>query len=211
MYRERFIKPEERPTALCGLFLFFVPPLVCLFCRERTVLVDGLQVSGSPFEVEVSAGPPSGTNATASGSALALATAGENASFVIQVLMKSFFIGFARAESHAPPGLLKPTRTSLDDGKRADIGPSYFSLFFSAHFSYLPASHTPSPTKSRLSLSHGSLHVETNRKKNSALDASLDYLVVRLFPLWPSFAKRHRREQRRLISNAQCIFFLKPL
>eukprot|EP00903_Cladosiphon_okamuranus_P013586 g12653.t2 len=48
------------------------------------VRVDGLQLSGSPFEVEVSAGPPSGANATASGSALALATAGENASFVIQ-------------------------------------------------------------------------------------------------------------------------------
>lgn len=49
--------------------------------------MDGLQVLGSPFEVGVSAGPPSGANATASGSALALATAGENASFVIQVLI----------------------------------------------------------------------------------------------------------------------------
>eukprot|EP00752_Nemacystus_decipiens_P001537 g1506.t1 len=49
------------------------------------VRVDGLQVSGSPFDVEVTAGPPSGANATVSGSALALATAGENASFVIQV------------------------------------------------------------------------------------------------------------------------------
>lgn len=41
-------------------------------------------MSGSPFEVDVSAGPARGVNATASGSALALATAGKNASFVIQ-------------------------------------------------------------------------------------------------------------------------------
>ncbi|CAM9570598.1 unnamed protein product, partial [Ectocarpus fasciculatus] len=48
------------------------------------VHVNGLQVAGSPFEVDVSAGPARGANATASGSALALATAGNNASFIIQ-------------------------------------------------------------------------------------------------------------------------------
>lgn len=41
-------------------------------------------MSGSPFALEVLAGPPRGANATASGSALALATAGENSSFIIQ-------------------------------------------------------------------------------------------------------------------------------
>lgn len=49
-----------------------------------TVRVDGLHTSGSPYKVEVSAGPARGANATVSGSALSLATAGENASFVIQ-------------------------------------------------------------------------------------------------------------------------------
>lgn len=49
-----------------------------------TVRVDGLQVSGSPFDVSVSAGPAQGANATVSGSALALATAGENSTFLIQ-------------------------------------------------------------------------------------------------------------------------------
>ncbi|CAM9146088.1 unnamed protein product, partial [Ectocarpus sp. 8 AP-2014] len=48
------------------------------------VHVNDLQVAGSPFEVDVSAGPARGANATASGSALALATAGKNASFIIQ-------------------------------------------------------------------------------------------------------------------------------
>lgn len=48
------------------------------------VHVNDLQVAGSPFEVGVSAGPARGANATASGSALALATAGKNASFIIQ-------------------------------------------------------------------------------------------------------------------------------
>ncbi len=47
--------------------------------------MNGLQVSGSPFEVDVSAGPPRGANATVWGSALVLATAGKNASFYIQV------------------------------------------------------------------------------------------------------------------------------
>lgn len=41
-------------------------------------------MSGSPFAVDVTAGPPRGANCTVSGSALALATAGEYASFVIQ-------------------------------------------------------------------------------------------------------------------------------
>ncbi|CAM9996213.1 unnamed protein product, partial [Ectocarpus sp. 12 AP-2014] len=48
------------------------------------VHVNDLQVAGSPFEVNVSAGPARGANATASGSALALATAGKNSSFIIQ-------------------------------------------------------------------------------------------------------------------------------
>ncbi|CAN0052216.1 unnamed protein product, partial [Ectocarpus sp. 13 AM-2016] len=48
------------------------------------VHVNDLQVAGSPFEVDVSAGPARGANATASGSALALATAGNNSSFIIQ-------------------------------------------------------------------------------------------------------------------------------
>lgn len=52
--------------------------------RMRTVRVGGLQVPGSPFHVDVLAGPARGANATVSGSALALATAGKNASFVIQ-------------------------------------------------------------------------------------------------------------------------------
>ena len=46
--------------------------------------VNGLQVSGSPFDVSVSAGPARGANATATGTALALATAGENSTFLIQ-------------------------------------------------------------------------------------------------------------------------------
>ncbi|CAN0115936.1 unnamed protein product, partial [Laminaria digitata] len=48
------------------------------------VRVGGLQVLGSPFDVTVSAGPAQGANATVSGSALALATAGENSTFLIQ-------------------------------------------------------------------------------------------------------------------------------
>lgn len=41
-------------------------------------------MSGSPFDIDVTAGPPRGANSTVSGSALILATAGENSSFVIQ-------------------------------------------------------------------------------------------------------------------------------
>lgn len=50
----------------------------------KPVRVDGLHVLGSPFEVDVSAGPARGANSTVSGPALVLATAGHNASFVIQ-------------------------------------------------------------------------------------------------------------------------------
>lgn len=50
----------------------------------KPVRVDGLHVLGSPFEVDVSPGPARGANSTVSGPALALATAGHNASFVIQ-------------------------------------------------------------------------------------------------------------------------------
>lgn len=45
--------------------------------------VDGLPVSSSPFSVNVLPGPPRGANTTASGSALVVATAGENSSFFI--------------------------------------------------------------------------------------------------------------------------------
>lgn len=53
----------------------------CAFCAVR---VNGLEVSGSPFHVDVEAGPARGSNATVSGMALVLATAGRNASFIIQ-------------------------------------------------------------------------------------------------------------------------------
>lgn len=53
----------------------------CAFCIVR---VNGLEVSGSPFHVDVAAGPARGSNATVSGTALVLATAGRNASFIIQ-------------------------------------------------------------------------------------------------------------------------------
>lgn len=46
--------------------------------------MDGLHVSESPFEVDVSAGPARGANSTVSGPALSVATAGKNASFIIQ-------------------------------------------------------------------------------------------------------------------------------
>lgn len=63
--------------------------------------MNGLQVSGSPFEVDVSAGPPRGANATVWGSALALATAGKNASFYIQVRSDNFDVTNTRCSAYS--------------------------------------------------------------------------------------------------------------
>lgn len=76
--------PKVCSLAMITKVYTILPPSSSSSTLFSPVHVNDLQVTGSPFEVDVSAGPARGANATALGSALALATAGNNASFIIQ-------------------------------------------------------------------------------------------------------------------------------
>lgn len=141
------VKILASSAVLCACFWFSFGA----YC-EGTVRVDGLQVPGSPFEVEVSAGPPTGANATASGSALALATAGENASFVIQV-PRPIHPRCARSRALESCRISrKNDRSEAQQEEEKHIQATEERLKFPpllllGNFSCLPASRTPSPSK----------------------------------------------------------------